>query len=73
MKRRTIVLVIVAAIMCCMLTACETGPSSNSVDSSAISSASFKAIDDTDIHILHHISVKMANFVGTSMMRLLKL
>ena len=45
MKRRTIILLIVAAIMCCMLTACETGPSSNSVDSSAISSASFKAID----------------------------
>lgn len=45
MKRRAIVLVIVAAIMCCMLTACDFSTSSNSVDSSAISSASFKTID----------------------------
>ena len=45
MKRRTIVLVIVAAIMCFMLTACDDGTSSNPVDSSAISSASFKTID----------------------------
>ena len=45
MKRRTIVLVIVAAIMCFMLTACDDGTFSNPVDSSAISSASFKTID----------------------------
>lgn len=44
MKRRIIIL-IVTVIMCCMLTACETSTQSNSVDSSAISSASFKTID----------------------------
>lgn len=44
-KRITIVLVIVVVIMCCMLTACTTtGTSSNSVDASAIDSASFKTI-----------------------------
>lgn len=45
MKRRTIVLVIVTAIMCFMLTACETSTSLNTVDSSAVNSASFKTID----------------------------
>lgn len=44
MKRRTIVLVIVTAIMCFMLTAC-TSTSLNTVDSSAVNSASFKTID----------------------------
>lgn len=43
MTRRTIALVIIIAVMCCILTACS--PSSNSVDSSAISYASFKAIE----------------------------
>lgn len=48
MKRRTIVLLVGTAIMCGMLTACEDGPSSNSVDSSAMSSAGFKTIDGKD-------------------------
>lgn len=43
MTRRTIALVIIIAVMCCILTACS--PSSNSVDSSAISFASFQAIE----------------------------
>ena len=43
MKRRTIALVNFTAIMCCMLTSC--GTVSQPVDSSAISLASFKAIE----------------------------
>ena len=60
MKRKAIILVIVTAIMCCMITACKTR--SNSVDSSAITSASFRTIEGKET-LVYSVETKVVYYM----------
>lgn len=60
MKKRTLILLVVVALLACSLTACKT--SANSVDEAATDMANFKAIDGKD-YLVYNLDTRVVYYM----------